>query len=958
MESSMKRNDKENVYAEEQKLIKEAESRNRLVVFVGAGVSIPSGMPSWSTAIKEIKQHLGKTIEESDILKIPQYYYNEHGKNNYVALMRKIFKYGKHLYPNEIHLKILDFRTRYIITTNYDHLLEQAAFEKNLVLDVVGNDRDLAYGIAEKTLIKMHGDFEHDNFVLKEDDYLHYSDTFRLIETYLKALVAGNVVLFLGYSFSDPDLKQIFEWIKSILGGDKPYSYIVEVGEEFSLEKVNYLKNFGIKILYASEKLGDWKELKLENRLKEMIDFLQSTISPKNELDKIYQDLKPFTDMNYMYSRYIRQAFSFRQAFDWRDVATTLDKFTSSNRDEDNEKKKAILNILEKSIVNFADTEEHSPFPKGQNSEIKKICLAIYHYDVDSLKELSTENETRLSDNQPQTYLQQAFLLYCLSEYIESYNYLKKSTAVCYHNEMYGWYFISILNRSNLSRIIQNPLICDQNKTTSICSEMRSIDLEKIFQSLPDMGNNHNQYLKELYTFEIFYILFQDSYKAARKVKKETSTRYLIHSGVPRFISLRNQIEDLWYYITCNFLLFDLYEECSGIFNIYGRKILESVLAPDINDTDYFEVTALSVRPTELEDFDLFVVLRYVELKDIEQVVSESGNNLIPIDSRGKEYLRQVLPNCKKCKDLRLMLHSDLFWKILYIACHIELDAAFILDIITELRHFMTCTNICMYGDSICRFIRYVIQQNRMLSESDEFLLELHRYLELVLENIQSLKNENSKTWINTMNIVYLGISLYKKRKDIFVSNKMSNILMDDTYLDLSAYLYPILDEKNQVIVKNVAQQRKWENNIDVWLLSLLVRNGVIELNEDIENILLDYVKCLKDDRKTNMPSKYELALQEIINLYILNLLKRKDEFASFIRKSEDPLLIWAIEPDNFDYDKFDLNWLSRCSESFLRALQNNEHMVSMIRKKFRETYVSSPTTEKLTMIYFKYFAL
>ncbi|MFM9785980.1 SIR2 family protein, partial [Streptomyces scabiei] len=76
------------------------------------------------------------------------------------------------------------------------------------------------YTKYNKQLIKMHGDFDHDNFVLKENDYLNYSNNFRLIENYVKAIVGSKVVLFVGYSFNDPDLKQIFNWIKSILGKD------------------------------------------------------------------------------------------------------------------------------------------------------------------------------------------------------------------------------------------------------------------------------------------------------------------------------------------------------------------------------------------------------------------------------------------------------------------------------------------------------------------------------------------------------------------------------------------------------------------------------------------------------------------------------------------------------------------------------------------------------------------
>ena len=64
----------ENVYLEERRIIQDAESRNKLVVFVGAGISIPSGLPSWGEAIKEIQGKLGEDFQESDFLKVPQYY--------------------------------------------------------------------------------------------------------------------------------------------------------------------------------------------------------------------------------------------------------------------------------------------------------------------------------------------------------------------------------------------------------------------------------------------------------------------------------------------------------------------------------------------------------------------------------------------------------------------------------------------------------------------------------------------------------------------------------------------------------------------------------------------------------------------------------------------------------------------------------------------------------------------
>ena len=90
-----------------------------------------------------------------------------------------------------------------IITTNYDHLIEQSAEDNGVFLQVISQDIDLPYRKAGKELIKMHGDFEHDNFVLKEDDYLHYHKNFKLIENYVKSLIGTKTILFIGYSLND-----------------------------------------------------------------------------------------------------------------------------------------------------------------------------------------------------------------------------------------------------------------------------------------------------------------------------------------------------------------------------------------------------------------------------------------------------------------------------------------------------------------------------------------------------------------------------------------------------------------------------------------------------------------------------------------------------------------------------------------------------------------------------------
>ena len=149
----------EKIYDEERQLIQQAEREKRLVFFVGAGVSIATGMPLWSEAVAEIKKELPAEGDQEDFLKTAQYYYRKYGENEYTRFMRQLFRYGKNLSPNPIHHELMKFQVNTIVTTNYDDLLEEIFRQAYRVVDVIRRDKDLAYGCAENKIIKMHGDF-------------------------------------------------------------------------------------------------------------------------------------------------------------------------------------------------------------------------------------------------------------------------------------------------------------------------------------------------------------------------------------------------------------------------------------------------------------------------------------------------------------------------------------------------------------------------------------------------------------------------------------------------------------------------------------------------------------------------------------------------------------------------------------------------------------------------------
>lgn len=200
----------------------------------------------------------------------------------------------------------MQFDAETIITTNYDHLIEQAAEENGEFLQVVSQDLDLPYRKAGKELIKMHGDFEHDNFVLKEDDYLHYHKNYKLIENYVKSLIGTKTVLFVGYSLSDPDVKHIFSWVKEVLDKHFQRAYLIVTGRTSDQSEVEYFRHLGVNLIYATE-LFDENVIDKNDHSRQLLQTLQYILDDeerqKGIVASLYESLKPFASMNYTYRK-------------------------------------------------------------------------------------------------------------------------------------------------------------------------------------------------------------------------------------------------------------------------------------------------------------------------------------------------------------------------------------------------------------------------------------------------------------------------------------------------------------------------------------------------------------------------------------------------------------------------------------------------------------------------------
>ncbi len=226
----------------------ESMNNGKLVIFVGAGLSTGAGIPSWKKLVKNVLLDNENVIEKSsDYIKAidaeilsPQ------------EVLDKIKKYKKYIYKSiesslqtdskesGIHKKLTLIASKFV-TTNFDNLIERhiddaRKITKNSEYNLSKIDQE------ESFVLKIHGDIEEiDKCIVFSDQYKELYADQSLASFELKKIFSQNSILFIGFSFSDFYVKELFEYVSKLQDGYGPDHFILTTDEK-SIDGINSIK--------------------------------------------------------------------------------------------------------------------------------------------------------------------------------------------------------------------------------------------------------------------------------------------------------------------------------------------------------------------------------------------------------------------------------------------------------------------------------------------------------------------------------------------------------------------------------------------------------------------------------------------------------------------------------------------------------------------------------------------
>jgi hypothetical protein len=205
----------------------------RVVPFVGAGASMSvmwdggkKRGPSWREMVNKAAELIG--ADTADLLRVRgtdlqilEYFRIKHGSlaklTNWLSNEFSTAT-DDDILRSPIHRALADLDMCGVMyTTNYDNFLERALARRAKGVHVTASELSIGHDRSLLEIVKFHGDFDHpEQMVLSESHYMNRMRLESPMDFKLRSDILGRAVLFIGYSFRDPNVDYIFHLVNQL----------------------------------------------------------------------------------------------------------------------------------------------------------------------------------------------------------------------------------------------------------------------------------------------------------------------------------------------------------------------------------------------------------------------------------------------------------------------------------------------------------------------------------------------------------------------------------------------------------------------------------------------------------------------------------------------------------------------------------------------------------------------
>ena len=169
--------------------------------------------------------------------------------------------------------------------------------------------------------------------------------------------------------------------------------------------------------------------------------------------------------------------------------------------------------------------------------------------------------------------------------------------------------------------------------------------------------------------------------------------------------------------------------------------------------------------------------------------------------------------------------------------------------------------------------------------------------------------------------------------------------------------MFKICDENIKKEIKKLVKSLL-DKSFNFSLYYESVRNKIIKSNENYEINAAQIIKKRIDKEKNSDVKKYPDTVKDFLikvgNLYLNDELVSPDIFYKF--KGENDIFDFFINIDNYDYNKFKVDWVEEITISLHKKISKNEKAKEIIKKKLKDKIINEPVDKELKELFFEYY--
>lgn len=986
------------MYREQFKRIIEASQTESLTFFVGAGVSKLSDAPKWSELIDAFSKELGRAkksyYSNEEYLSIPQmYYYSiEQDEGKYYDFINNCFG-NKKLIPNTIHKMLLDFNPRAFITTNFDDLLETAASENCQSFKAVACDDEISEINGNRFILKLHGDLNHRNVVLKEEDYLNYSENFKLVETLLKSIFATNTVVFIGYGLNDYNIKLILNWTKTLLKEkfNKPI-FIYTDDTELSKEELRYHESKGLCVVdyrhCADDEPTDFID-RYRCVLNSINDSSKFSIKAKDETEAfelLYDLLAPLNTMKALRIQDIEEKLHNKVIIESHGVINIsvgenilFKRFVAINDMSEDErmelncdtiqKYQTIASVLLKAqIRGFLCSDRKHHTIANDNFVFANPCCLQFDY-AEMQKYIVKEYDDYL-DN-----YKKAYYLAKLYRFKESYELFVTVATEAYIAKDYLTHFLSQANRyvvyqamksANNNLMYYNSFDLEGLNGGIFSSEQ----VEHIFERLPIEFQNEYICFKEIASFNLLYencyYSLQDGIKLQDAIESKTIELGL--TSADKVISRINQ--NLHFFLGNGLYMEEFTEFKTTIRSLMSTLVHKySVQSKKIaTDNDIFGKSSSDIY---FDNIDFYCFVEYFDTKQLNKLLHK--HSVKTLDFKNMETIELSVRNLfsyydevlKSKQSIEILSIQNKIERCLNLLRYVDISQE-VVDIVCSFIFKYEFRDICI-GDKIL-FLDSQVWKRKRYSETTASAIEnkliyyIDRHIDAIINN-KKFDLLSSHSGLNYPNLIH-----YINSDDCFSSRKLAyriTKIIQNSYTQFKEqikwhYYSYLSNAQKKSVVKWIREELAKEFSFDDFLFLI---NYDVKIDKKTLSALKKYLRNEIELSKKESPIKaypkhdYFEALNLVGYFCRAGSLKRKD-FSSFLNYSSMFDLFYKFE--KFDFENFDVTWLLNWQKEMIQTLSKNKKVRNKTReciaKEINLAQLNDSDLKRLSRILTKYF--